>query len=107
MMAGIAISPLLNIKGDVAMAIACAAFCIPTSITIVRRTAASYRKSLVDKALNSIVVSISIAAAKPSTVKFAIISLVYWIKNTNAKSIKAGNAALPSPLFTFEVHPKS
>ena len=37
--AGIAISPLLNMNGDVAIAIACAAFCIPTSITIVRRAA--------------------------------------------------------------------
>ena len=39
--AGSAISPLLNIKGDDAMAIACAAFCMPASMTIVRRAALS------------------------------------------------------------------
>ena len=38
-MAGMAISPLLNMKGENAMAIAWAAFCIPTSMTMVRRTA--------------------------------------------------------------------
>ena len=36
--AGIAISPLLKMNGEVAIAMACAAFCIPTSITIVRLT---------------------------------------------------------------------
>jgi hypothetical protein len=36
MMAGIAISPLLKMNGEDAIAIACAAFCIPTSIDIVR-----------------------------------------------------------------------
>ena len=39
MIAGNAISPLLKMNGEEAMAIACAAFCIPTSITIVRLTA--------------------------------------------------------------------
>ena len=39
MMAGMAISPLLKMKGENAMAIAWAAFCIPTSMTMVRRTA--------------------------------------------------------------------
>ena len=33
------ISPLLKMKGDEAMAMAWAAFCIPTSITMVRRAA--------------------------------------------------------------------
>ena len=39
-MAGRAISPLLKMKGEEAIAMACAAFCIPTSITIVRLTEA-------------------------------------------------------------------
>ena len=34
--AGNAISPLLKINGDDAMAMACAAFCMPTSMTMVR-----------------------------------------------------------------------
>ena len=36
--AGIAISPLLKMNGEVAIAMTCAAFCIPNPITIVRLT---------------------------------------------------------------------
>ena len=38
-MAGIAISASLKMNGLVAMAMACAAFCMPTSMTTVRRCA--------------------------------------------------------------------
>lgn len=98
-MAGIAISPLLKINGDVAMAIACAAFCIPTSITIVRRTALPNFTIRERSELHAMVASIRAVMAVPRMAKISKISVVYCKKNISASSIRAGKAALPSILF--------
>ena len=99
--AGIAISPLLNISGDEAIAIACAAFCIPTSITMVRRTPAVNLPTRERRELHSIATTIKAVAATPKMLKFSIISFVYCRKNTPANSIRAGKAHFPNILFTF------
>lgn len=72
--AGIAISLLLKIKGDVAMAIACAAFCIPTSMTIVLLTAVFDFVSLDNSELHNIAANIRNVIVTPSTAKLSLIS---------------------------------
>ena len=100
-MAGRAISPLLKMKGDDAMAIACAAFCIPTSITIVRLTASLNLPILDMHELQAIAISISIATERPKEAKFSAISFLYCRKNTAARIIRAGKAILPNTVLTF------
>lgn len=99
--AGIAISPLLNIKGELAMEMACAAFCIPTSMTIVLLTAVLDFVILDSNELHSIAANIKAATVNPKSVKFPIISSVYCKKKINARTISAGNANLPNVLLTF------
>ena len=70
-MAGMAISPLLKMKGEVAMAMAWAAFCIPTSITMVRLTASEKPPKRERRELQSIAPRIMHAAATPNTLKFS------------------------------------
>ena len=76
-MAGMAISPLLKIKGDEAIAMACAAFCMLTSIIIVRRTALFVPARRERMELHSIAKRISKPVARPTIVKLSIISCVY------------------------------
>ena len=74
MIAGIAISGLLKIKGDVAMAIACAAFCIPTSMIIVLLTATVDFVILESIELHNIANNIKIVTVNPKTAKFSLIA---------------------------------
>ena len=83
-MAGSAISPLLNMKGDDAIEIACSGFCIPTSITIVRLVASLNLPILDMHELQAIAIMISIAAESPNEAKFPAISFLYCRKNTAA-----------------------
>ena len=101
MIAGNAISPLLKIKGELAIEIACAAFCIPTSMTMVLLTAVFDFVALDNKELHNIAAKIKAVIVIPRTAKFALISSVYCKKNINAKVINAGKANLPSVLLTF------
>lgn len=72
--AGIAISPLLKMNGEVAIAMACAAFCIPTSITIVRLTESVRFPKCDSKELQIIAEIISRVHANPVRLKLSIIS---------------------------------
>ena len=77
------------------MAIACAAFCIPTSMTIVRRTA-SFKRAIRERSeLHNILIKISKPQDVPMSRKLSKISLVYCRKNRKASSINAGKANLP------------
>lgn len=101
MIAGIAISALLNMKGELAMAMACAAFCIPTSMTIVLLTAVLdfvIRESI---ELHVIAANIKIVIVNPNTAKFSLMACVFCKKKIPANVIKAGNASLLSTLLTF------
>ena len=99
-MAGTAISPLSKISGEVATAIACAAFCIPTSMTIVRRTARRSRNRRASSDPPAIASRISVPAARPSTPRFSRIVEAYCTKKTAASSIRAGKATRPSSSCT-------
>ena len=68
-------------KGEEAIAMACAAFCIPTSITIVRLTEALNLPILDMPELHAIATTISIAADRPKEAKFPAISVLYRSKN--------------------------
>ena len=102
--AGIAISPLSNMNGEVAMAIACAAFCIPISITIVRRTASVSFPTRESSELHVMLAIMSKAHASPVRVKLSIISWVYCRKNSSANVISAGKAILLSTLFALDAN---
>lgn len=93
------ISPLLKTNGDEAMAIACAAFCIPTSIIIVRRVAVFTLLARERSELASIAARISIVQAMPCVVKLSIISRGYCRKKSAASVISAGKAHLFSTLL--------
>ena len=101
MIAGNAISPLLNISGDVAMAMACAAFCMPTSMTIVRLVPALELLMRDIAELHSIASIISKAPDSPNRVKLSAISRQYCMKNTVASVMSAGNANFPSTFAVF------
>lgn len=101
MIAGIAISALLNMNGDVAMAIACAAFCMPTSMTMVLLTAVPDFVILESKELHAIAANINMLIVNPNTAKLSLIACVFCKKNINANVISAGNANLLSTLFTL------
>lgn len=101
-MAGNAISPLLNMNGDEAIAIACAAFCIPTSITIVRCMVLSKCPTRDRSELHKIANRISRVADAPNTMKLAVISVLYCKKKTMANNISAGNATFPRTLLTMD-----
>ena len=64
--AGIAISALLKMKGEVAIVMACAAFCIPTSMIIVLLTAVFDFVILDNRELHSIAANIRIATVNPN-----------------------------------------
>ena len=100
-MAGRAISPLLKMKGDDAIAMACAAFCIPTSMTSVRLIASLNLPIRDMHELHTIAITISIAADSPKDAKFSAISFLYCRKNTAARVIKAGKAILPNTFLTL------
>lgn len=101
MIAGIAISALLNMKGELAMAIACAAFCIPTSMTMVLLTAVPDFVMRESKELHIIAANIKIVIVSPNTAKFSLMACVFCKKKIPANVIKAGNASLLSTLLTF------
>lgn len=101
MIAGIAISALLNIKGELAMAMACAAFCMPTSMTMVLLTAVPDFVIRESKELHIIAANINAVIVNPSTAKLSLIACVFCKKNIKANVIKAGNASLLSTLFTI------
>ena len=81
MIAGIAISALLNMNGELAMAIACAAFCIPTSITMVLLTAVPDFVILESNELHPIAANINIVIVSPNTAKLSLIACVFCKKN--------------------------
>ena len=101
MIAGIAISALLNMKGELAMAMACAAFCIPTSMTMVLLTAVPDFVMRESKELQVIAANIKIVIVNPNTAKFSLMACVFCKKKIPANVIKAGNASLLSTLLTF------
>ena len=101
MIAGIAISALLNMNGELAMAIACAAFCIPTSITMVLLTAVPDFVILESNELHPIAANINIVIVSPNTAKLSLIACVFCKKNIKANVISAGKASLPSTWFTL------
>ena len=101
MIAGIAISALLNIKGELAMAMACAAFCMPTSMTIVLLTATLDFVIRESNELHNIAANINALIVSPRTAKFSLMACVFCIKNMPANVIKAGNANLLNTLLTF------
>ena len=101
MIAGIAISALLNMKGELAMAIACAAFCIPTSMTIVLLTAVPDFVMRESKELHIMAANINAVIVSPNTAKFSLMACVFCKKKIPANVIKAGNANLLSTLLTF------
>ena len=105
MIAGIAISPLLKMKGELAMAIACAAFCIPTSITIVLLTAVPDFVIHDNVELHNIANNINAVTVNPNTAIFSLIACVFCKKKISANVIKAGNANLLSTLLTFAADP--
>ena len=105
MIAGIAISALLNMKGELAMAIACAAFCMPTSMMMVLLTAVPDFVILESKELHAIAANIKTPIVNPKTAKFSLIACVFCKKNIKANVISAGNASLLSTLFTFAAGP--
>ena len=81
------------------MAIACAAFCIPTSIIIVRRAASPVFVKRESNELHSIADAISKVHVIPNVEKLSIISLGYCRKKSAASVISKGNAALLSILL--------
>ena len=83
------------------MEMACAAFCIPTSMTIVLLTAVLDFVSRDNRELHNIAANINTVIVIPRTAKLALISSVYWRKNIKAKVIRAGKANLPNILFTL------
>ena len=101
MIAGIAISSLLNMTGDFAMAMACTAFCIPTSMTMVLLTAVPDFVMRESKELQVIAANIKIVIVNPNTAKFSLMACVFRKKKIPANVIKAGNASLLSTLLTF------
>lgn len=105
MIAGIAISPLLKMNGELAMAMACAAFCIPTSITIVLLTAILDLVIHDNVELHNIANNINAVTVNPNTAIFSLIACVFCKKKTSANVIKAGNASLLRNLFTFAAGP--
>lgn len=84
------------------MDIACAAFCIPTSITIVLLTAVLDFVIRESNELHNIAANIKEATVNPNRAKLFFISSVYCKKNINANVISAGKASLLSILFTFD-----
>ena len=83
------------------MEMACAAFCIPTSMTIVLLTAVLDFVSRDKRELHNIAANINAVIVIPNTAKFSLISSVYCKKNINANAINAGKANLLSVLLTF------
>lgn len=83
------------------MAIACAAFCIPTSITIVRLTALLNRPIRDMLELQAIATSISNAAESPKEAKLSAISFLYCRKKTAARIIREGKAILPKTFLVL------
>ena len=83
------------------MEMACAAFCIPTSMTIVLLTAVLDFVSRDKRELHNIAANINAVIVIPNTAKFSLISSVYCKKNINANIINAGKANLLSTLLTF------
>ena len=75
---------------------ACAAFCIPTSMTMVRRTVPVSRAKRDSSELHSMLAIISSAHAMPVRRKLTIISSVYCRKKRNASVISAGKAIFPN-----------
>ena len=73
-MAGIAISPLLKINGDEAIAMACAAFCMPTSIIMVLRIAVLHPLMRDKIELQNMARSIRRVMVIPNTAKLSKIS---------------------------------
>jgi hypothetical protein len=105
MIAGIAISLLLNMNGELAMAIAWAAFCIPTSITIVLLTATLDFVIHDNVELHNIANNIKTVTVTPSTAMFSFIACVFCKKKTRANVINAGNASLLNTLLTLAAGP--
>ena len=83
MIAGIAISALLNMKGELAMAIACAAFCMPTSMMMVLLTAVPDFVILESNELHAIAANIKTLIVNPKTAKLSLIACVFCKKNIN------------------------
>ena len=101
MMAGIAIVSLLNTSGLLAMAIAWAAFCIPISMTMVRRSLPVRRISHDSPTPLAIASRMRTVMESPSCPKLSIIASRFWIKNTVARKMSAGKAIFDSTLWIF------
>ena len=99
--AGIAILSSLKIKGDEAMAIACAAFCIPISIIMARRAAVLILNARDRSEPQDIVTMMSRAQAVPKVAMLSAMTSGYCKKNSSANSISAGKAALPNTRFVL------
>ena len=97
MIAGIAISALLNMKGELAMAIACAAFCIPTSITMVLLTAVFDFVILESRELHVIAANINIVIVNPNTAKLSLIACVFCKKISRLMSSRLGMPICSTP----------
>ena len=98
-MAGIAIVSLLNTSGLLAIAIAWAAFCIPISMTMVRRSFTLRCMSHDSSTPLPIAKRMSTVIERPSCAKLSIIASRFWMKNTVARKISAGNATFDSTLW--------
>ena len=114
-MAGIAKVGLLKIRGLAAIAIAIAAFCIPTSTTIVRLSSdlkCTTLDNIDDTEIDKIIRAVT---ANPKFSKLSKISVRCSIKKTEAKSTRQGKAILDRKrcilfakfsLKAFKIRPK-
>lgn len=105
MMAGMAYRSSPNTSGLLAMVIAWAAFCIPISMTIVRRSWVLRRIDRDSTTPLAIASNIRTVMERPSWPKLAIIASRFLMKNTVARKISAGKAIFESTLWIFSAAP--
>ena len=102
--AGIAILPSLKTKGLPAIAMACAAFCIPTSIMIVLLSLAMSLKRKHSPAAAAIAHSRRTVVARPRVWKLSPMVLRCWMKKTAARKSRAGKARRERTLSVLIAH---
>ena len=93
--------PSLKTNGLEAIAIACAAFCIPTSMTIVRRTFSFRRNTMQATYATMAARRMRAVVTRPRVVKFSSMVARCWMKNTAARNIRAGKAHLVNTRSIF------
>ena len=90
---------LSNTRGLQATVMACAAFCIPTSMTMVRRSAPVRRKMRESREPPLIARRMSTVIQSPRDGNSCMMVALCWRKNTVARRMRAGNAPRFSMLW--------